>query len=146
MAQNDPSANFKVLSALDAVTIASATTTTGLSIDTIGWRWATVIVQVGVVAGTTSGVSGIVEASSTTSGTFAAITGATFSAAALLAGATIRAARIDLTQLASDGSQRWIHVEFTTTGAAPSVPISACVILSEHDNSSRQSVTYDFAI
>lgn len=145
MSQFDPAGNIKNAGSILPVVVATATTTNGASVDTLGWRWALVRVQIGTVAGTTTGVSAVVAASDTTSGTFTAITGATFTAATLLAGATSLVGRIDCTKLTSS-TQRWIRPQITTTGAAPSVPVAASVELIGADDTDSQTTVYQFTI
>lgn len=143
MAQNDPTANHKPVDALLPTSITTATTTNGVAVDTKGWRWATVILQLGSTTDITVD-SATVAASATSGGAFVAVTDAAFTVTM----STIRATRIDLHKLAADATQRWIRIQVVTTtaGGSADARVSGCMVLSGHDDSTRQSVTYDFSI
>lgn len=142
MSHRSPETAFKPLSGLDSVTIASATTTAGTAIDTLGWKHCTFVVSVGTVAGTTTGVSALIQSDDNSSFTSAtSVTGAAFTAATLLAGDAIEAGRLNCHE-----TERYLRVSVTTAGASPSVPISVFVMLSGHDDDDRQDVTYAFTV
>ena len=136
----DPAANHKPLAALRSVTIATATTTDGIAIDTFGWRWATWVINVGTVAGTTTGVSAIITSDPASGGSYATTVG-TFNAVNLLAGADTDIGRVDCLK-----TERYLRVEVTTVGASPSVPIGVTVTLSNAKDSADQTATYAFTV
>ena len=148
MSLNDPKTNFKMVACIDPIVAAAAGTIDGASIDTKGFRWATFIIQVGVVGGaTTTGHSCLIMSDPATGGAFAtAISGAVFTPATLLAGANEEIGRIDLHKL-DYSTSRWLRMEFTSVGAAVSTPISGvCILSNSEDDTKYQTETFAFGV
>jgi len=137
-----PETALKPLAAIDPVTVSSATTTNGVAVDTRGWQYATFRVQIGTVGGTTTGVTAKLEQDDNAGFSSAAdVTSATFTAADLLAGDMLEEGRVNCTK-----TERYLRIAVTTAGGSPSVPMSASVTLSGHDDDDRQDQTYAFAL
>jgi len=148
MSLNDPVTNMKHVMCINPIVVAAAATVDGASVDTKGFRWATFTVQIGVAGGATlTGIAATITSDPVTGGAFAtAISGATFTAATLLAGAACLSGRIDCNKL-DYSTSRWLRIEVTVAGAAVSVPISAvCVLSDSEDNTKYQTETYEFTV
>jgi len=148
MGLQDPKTNFKMVACIDPVALAGAAATVdGASVDTKGFRWATFIVQAGVKATTITGLSALIMSDPVTGGAFAtAISGAVFDPVALLDGADEQIGRIDCHKLDATTS-RWLRIEVTSVGAAPTTPISAvCILSNSEDDTKYQTVSFAFGV
>ena len=81
MAASDFTSAGRVVSMFDPDEIAAGGSLAGIEIDTIGWRWLHVTISTGTVAATAGG-SVAIQSATATGGTFATITGASFTVAA----------------------------------------------------------------
>jgi len=143
MGITDPKTDGKVVMCLDPVTLAAAATTDCASIDTLGFRWATFVIQLGTDGGTMTAASAKITQDTATGGAFATdVTGATFNAITMLAADCIVIGRVDLLK-----TYQFLRAEITLAGTVTGTPASAMVILTgPEDSTLYQTATYDFAV
>lgn len=99
--------------------ITSDTTTNGTAVDTQNATEILVFLDVGVIAGTTPTVDVVIEHSDTSGGTYAAITGATFTQITTSNDDNTYEGRIE-----AHGVKRWIRAAATSAGTMTSGVVS----------------------
>lgn len=126
---------LKVFKSISAQAIASATTVDGSSVDTTGYDEAIVVVDAGTFTGASPSAAVIVEDSADDS-TFAAITGAAFTA---ITTANDVAVYVGVVRIPRDATARYIRASVTTSGTITAIPISVTIILAKGEVAPAQT-------
>lgn len=144
MSARDLRSRSRAVVGLRARTIATATTTSGAATDSTGWTDCIVIFDAGTITGASTTCDVTITESTTSGGSYSAISGAAFAQVGTSSGgATTYVGHIKLGR--SGGP--YIKASVVTTGAAVSVPLSITYLFyNKVDSGAGSSNTYSFQV